>query len=97
MGMDSMFTREGQGGRPGGTTHTNTLKTFDNLKYYPNFSCGYDVDHGSWECSYHPIWNVRRNGAHLVEGASIKTQHKTLANGNGAVVEWLMVNHISQA
>lgn len=94
---DALFTREGRGGRPGGTTHTNTLKTFDNLKYCPNYRCGYDVDHDGWECPHHPPWNVRRNEAHLVEGASMKAQHKTLADGTGAGVAWLMANPISQA
>ena len=80
MDMDSMFTRKGRGGRPGGTTHTNTLKTFNNLKYFPNFHCGYNVDHGGWECPYHTPWNVQKNEVHLVEGASVKVQHKTLAD-----------------
>ena len=93
--MDFMFTREDRGGRPGGTTHTNTLKTFDNLEYCPNFRCVYDVDYDGWECPYHPPWNVRRNEAHLVEGALIKAQHKTLADGTGAGMAWLMVNPIS--
>ena len=81
-----MFTGDGRGGLPGGTTHTNTLKTFDSLKYCLNFRCGYNLDHDGWECPYHPPWNMRRNEAHLVEGASMKTQHKTLANGTGAGV-----------
>ena len=54
MNLDSIFTREGRDGRPGIDTHPSTLKTFDNLKYYPNYRCGYDADHDSWECPYHP-------------------------------------------
>ena len=81
MNLDTLSTREGQGERPGTTTHTNTLKTFDNLKYCPNFCCSYDVDQDRCECPHRPPWNVRRNEAHLVEGASMKAQHKTLADG----------------
>ena len=97
MAADSMFAREGRGGRQGGSSHTNTVKTFDNLKYCPNFPCGYGVDHDGWECPYHPTWDVKRHEAHLVEGASVKAQHKTLANGTDAGVAWLLANSISQA
>ena len=95
MELDSMLMREGRGSRPGGNTHTSTLKTFDNLKYCPNYRCRYDVDHAGWECSYHPPWNIRRNDAHLVEGALMEAHHKTLADGTGAGVAWLMANPIS--
>ena len=97
MADDSMLTREGRGGRQGGSIHTNTLKIFDNLKYCPNFCCGYDVDHDGWECPYHPPWDVERHEVHLVGGALMKAQHKTLANGTGAGVAWLLANPISQA
>ena len=96
MAADSIFAREGRGGRQGGSSHTNTLKTFNNLKYFPNFRSGYDVDHDGWECPYHPPWDVKRNEAHLVEGASMKAQLKTLANGTSAIIAWLMTNPISQ-
>ena len=95
MNLNFMFTREDRFGRPGGDTHTNTRKAFDNLKYCPNYPCGNDVDHGGWECPYYPPWNVRRNKAHLVEGASMVAQHKIMADGTGAGVAWLMANTIS--
>ena len=97
MNLESMFMREGQCGRPGGDTHINTLKTFDNLKYFPNYWCGYDVDHDGWGCSYHPPWDVRRDKAQVSEGASMVVHRKTLANDTGAGVIWIMANPISQA
>ena len=97
MNLDSMFTRECRCGCPGGDIHTNNLKTFDNLKYCPNYWCGYDVDHDDWECPYHPQWDVRRDEAQVTEGSSMVAQHKTLVDGTGAGVAWLMANPISQA
>ena len=97
MNLDSMFTREGRCGRPGGNIHTNSLKTFDSLKYCPNYRCGYDVDHDGWEYRYHPPWDVMMDKANVTEGASMVAQHKTLADGTGAGMAWLMVNPTSQA
>ena len=77
--------------------HTNTLKTFDSSKYFSNYRYGYDIDYDGGECPHHPPWDVRRNEAHLVEGASMVAQHKTLDNGTEAGVTYLMANPISQA
>ena len=41
-------------GGAGQETHTNTRKTFENLKYCPNPGCGYDVDHEGRDCMYAP-------------------------------------------
>ena len=95
--FNSMLTREGQGSWTGGDTHKNTLKAFDNLKYCPNFKCGYNVDHGGRQYTYHPPWDAKKHKAHIVEGTLMKAQHKTLADGSGACMAWLMANPISQA
>ena len=94
MNLHSMFTREGRGGRSSQSSHTNTLKTFENLRYCPNYRCGYDVDYDGWECPNHPPWVMRRDEAHVLEGAPMVTQHKTLVDVTGAGVSWLMVNPV---
>ena len=40
---------------------------------------------------------MTRNEAHLVEGDSMKAQHKTLLDGTGSRIAWLIVNLICQA
>jgi len=47
VNLDPLFN-----GNSGRGAYTNTLKTFDNLKYCPNKGCGYDVDHMGYECPY---------------------------------------------
>ena len=92
VNLDPLFN-----GNSGRGAYTNTLKTFDNLKYCPNKGCGYDVDHMGYECPYYAPWNVERDHGHLVPGASTKGQHKTLADGTGAGLGWLMAQSITSA
>ena len=75
----------------------NIMKANNNLNYWPNFKCGYDVDHKGYECPYHAPWDARRNKSHLVPGASMKGEHKRLADGTGAGIGWFMTEPISQA
>ena len=93
----------GRGGRGRGnaTTHTNVLKRFDNLLYC--FTCGYDVDHPGTHCpftegNFH-LPNVKRDEAHLYshQGACMVAQHKSLSNGEGCGVAWMMANAVSKA
>ena len=84
-------------GRGRGNTHTNTLKRYDQLLYCPNKGCGYDVDHAGRNCPYAAPWDVAREVAHTVEGASMRGQHKSLANGTGAGMGWIMRGPIAQA
>ena len=87
------------GGRGGGyrgdrRNASNTKKAFSNaLKQHMNvlycFSYGYDVDHygynfpPSCEKQIH-LPNVKRDDAHMYEGACMRAQHKTLPDGTGA-------------
>ena len=91
----------GSGGRGKDTTHTNVIKRFDNLLYC--FTCGYDVDHPGTHCqstngNYH-IPNVKREEAHMYshQGACMVAQHKSLTNGEGCGVAWMMANAVTKA
>ena len=42
--MNSVFAHEGRG-----CSHSNTFKAHNNIKYFPNHRCGYDVDHEGYE------------------------------------------------
>ena len=53
------------------------------------FSCGYDVDHDGYNCptncqKHVHLPQVKRDKAHMYEGAFMKAQHKTLPDGTGA-------------
>ena len=73
------------------------MKIFNNLKYCPNYRCGYDVDHAGYEGLYYPPWDVRRNKGHIMPGTSMVVQHKILTDGTGAGIRWLLTGLISQA
>ena len=89
-----------QGGQNlrGRTPYSNTTKVFDNILYC--FSCGYDVDHAGCACP-NPRWNhipnIPRNKAHEVQGACMKAQHKTLQDGTGAGIGWILSQNIRKA
>ena len=67
--------------------YSNAIKQHINLLYC--FSFGYDVDHDEYKCPalcQKPIQlpNVKRDDAHMYEGACMRVQHKTLPDGTGA-------------
>ena len=87
------------GGRGGGyrgdrRNASNTKKAFSNaLKQHMNvlycLSCGYDVDHDGY--NFPPssqkqihLPNVKRDNAHMYEGACMRAQHKTFPDGTGS-------------
>ena len=64
------------------------------------FTCGYDVDHTGFQCQCAKeghIPNVPRDQAHTVWRACIKGQHKTLPNGTGAGMGWILANKLQKA
>ena len=82
-------------------THTNKIKRFHNLNYC--FTCGYDVDHPGNACpvsdpSYY-MPNNPRDEAHMYSNQveSMVAQHKSLPDGIGAGMEWIISNSISKA
>jgi hypothetical protein len=98
--------RPGRGGRGArgeqkGPSHTNVLKRFDNLHYC--YTCGYDVDHPGTHCNHtnggFHMPSIKRNEAHLyaTQGASMVAQHKSLSNGEGCGMGWIMANSVSKA
>ena len=99
-------SRRGRGGRGGrgrgeNKTHRNVLKRFENLNYC--YTCGYDVDHAGHQCTHtnggFHMPNIKRDEAHLYahQGACMVAQHKSLANGEGCGMGWIMANSISKA
>jgi len=75
----------------------NTLKRYNQLLYCPNKGCGYSMDHVARNCPFVAPWDVARKVAHTVEGASMRGQHKSLADGLGAGMGWIMRGPIAQA
>ena len=64
------------------------------------FTCGYDVDHAGFQsqcakAGHTP--NVTCNRAHKVWRACMKGQHKTLPDGTGAGMGWILANNIQKA
>ena len=67
--------------------YSNSLKQNVNLLYC--FSCGYDVDHDGYNCPPNcqkqvHLPHVKRDDAHMYEGACMKAQHKTMPDGTVA-------------
>ena len=88
-------------GRHGGTvnmqaTHTNNIKLFHNLHYF--FTYGYDVDHPGNTCPVsYPAYNIPNipfDKAHMYDnqGASMLAQQKSLTDGTGASMGWILTN-----
>ena len=74
---------------------SNAIKQNMNLLYC--FSCGYDVDHDGYNCPINcqkhvHLPHVKRDEAHMYEGACMKAQHKTLPDGKGAGQGWIMTS-----
>jgi hypothetical protein len=91
-------TQGRQGERNNGVPYSNAVKQHMNLCYC--FSCGYDVDHQGFQCpaprSDH-IPTVKREDAHTIWGASMKAQHKTLPDGTGAGMGWILAQNLRKA
>ena len=91
---------QGGGGQRGAPRqpHSNTSKVNLNLLYC--YSCGYDVDHAIWQYPYKKtthIPNVPCDKAHTMAGASMKAQHKTLLDGTGAGIGWILDQQLRKA
>ena len=98
--------RSFQQGRLGGAgniqaTRTNKIKNFHNLHYC--FTCGYNVDRPGNACpvadTTSHIPNIPTDEAHIYanQGAIMVAQKKSLLDGTGAVMEWILTNNISKA
>ena len=77
---------------------SNAIKRHNNLLYC--YSCGYDVDHDGYGCTnpkVHHVPSVTRAMAHTVPRASMKAQHKTLPDGTGAGMGWILSESIGKA
>jgi hypothetical protein len=77
---------------------SNAVKRHNNLLYC--YSCGYDVDHDGYGCTnpkVHHVPSVTRAMAHTVPRASMKAQHKTLPDGTGAGMGWILSESIGKA
>jgi hypothetical protein len=86
------------GGRANGIPYSNAVKQHLNLCYC--FSCGYDVDHQGFQCQdprNNHIPAVKREDAHTIWGASMKAQHKTLPDGTGAGMGWILAQNLRKA
>ena len=80
--------------------YSNTLKQQLNTLYC--YSCGYDVDHDGYHCPVNlqkqsHLPHITRENAHLVDGASMKAQHKTLPDGTGAGQGWVLERNLGKA
>ena len=82
-------------------THTNKIKRFHNIHYC--FTCGYDIDHPRntfpvSDPSYH-MSNIPRDDVHMYnnQGEIIVQQHKSLPDGTGSGMGYIIVNIISKA
>ena len=78
---------------------SNAIKQNMNLLYC--FSCGYDVNHDGYNCptncqKHVHLPQVKRDEAHMYEGACMKAQHKTLPDGTGAVQGWIMTKQMEK-
>jgi hypothetical protein len=86
------------GGRGNGMPFSNAIKQNMNLCYC--FTCGYDVDHQGFQCPVprnDHIPTVSRDDAHTIWGASMKAQHKTLPDGTGAGMGWILAQNLRKA
>ena len=70
------------------------------MKYF--FTCGYDVDHTGnaftvANTAYHTT-NIPRDEAHMYanQGKIMVAQHKSLPDGTGSVMGWILSNRISK-
>ena len=99
--------RRGSGYRGDRRNANNTQKAYSNaIKHHMNllycFSYGYDVDHNGYKCppscqkQIH-LPNVKREDAHLYEGACMRAQHKTLPGGTGAGRGWIITKQFPAA
>ena len=82
---------------PTGAPYSNTQKFFNNLFYC--YTCGYDVDHQSINCPNKKLGHrddATRDNAHLIMGASMKGQHKTLPDGTGAGQGWILEQQLGK-
>jgi hypothetical protein len=103
--------QSGRGGRGGNSYNNDT--NMRNQPAYSNkhkmhlnkfycYSCGYDVDHDGYNCpinhqKQNHLPHITRDNAHLVEGASMKAQHKTLPDGTGAGQGWVLERNLGKA
>ena len=99
------------GGRGGGYRgdHRNansTQKAYSNaikkqIQLLCCFSRGYNVDHDGYKgppsCQKQiHLPNVKRDEAHMYEGACMRLQHKTLPDGTGAGRGWIMTKQMEK-
>ena len=82
-------------------THTMKINIFHNLHYF--FACGYDVDNPGNICpvadpAYH-MTNISRDKAHMYanQGAIMLAQQKSLPDGIGYGMGWILDNSIRKA
>ena len=67
------------------------------------YTCEYNCDHPGNQCTFangqYHMPNIKRDKAHLYahQGASMVAQHKSLANGEGCGMGWIMANAVSKA
>ena len=83
--------------------HTECVLKCDQTKHELAllFSCGYDVDHDGYNCppncqKHVHLPQVKRDEAHMYQGACIKAQHKTLMDGTGAGMGWIMTKNMEK-
>jgi len=79
--------------------YSNTTKQHLNQLYC--YSCGFDVDHDGYNCppncqKMRHLPHVKRDEAHMYEGACMKAQHKTLPDGSGAGRGWIMTKNMEK-
>ena len=75
----------------------NKIKEHHNLMYC--FTSGYDVDHARFQCQCAKaghIPNLLRDQSHTVWRACIKGQHKTLQDGTGSGMGWILANKLQK-
>ena len=76
----------------------NNIKEHLNMMYC--FTCGYDVDRVGFQCQCAKaghIPNMTRNQAHAVWRAFMKGHHKTLPDGTGAGMGWILANNLQKS
>ena len=64
------------------------------------FTCVYDVDHVGFQCQCAKagqIPNVTRDQSHTVWRACMNGQHKTLPDGTGSGIGWILVKTLQKA
>ena len=65
------------------------------------FLCGYDVDDDVYNCPTNcqkqvHLPHIKRDDAHMYEGACMKVQHKTMPDGTGAGQGWIMTKNMEK-